>query len=387
MAGGFDGQDMLARAAPSQPTPDPSSSSPPMQSQQGLLSGINGNMLLAIGAGLASGSDWGEGIGNAGKLALKVRGQDQKYGNQLAAAQALAARGVPPDVARIAASNPALLSSIMQKQLGLGGSSSDIREYEYAKRQGFKGGLADWIANKRAGAGEYGLQAIPMVDAEGNPAVGQLGKSGTGTVSQFPEGYRISKKPIEIDAGTETILLDPITRQRIGSIPKDIAGKKEQEEVGKGVGEAKASLESIKSKMPGLENVVRKLDALSDKATYTLGGQALDFSQRQLGMEPREAAVARAEYVSTVNNQILPLLRDTFGAQFTEREGATLRATLGDPNVAPKEKQAVLKAFIEQKRRDVEALEMRTGQRPTAPAQAAPRAAPNVDDLVKKYGG
>lgn len=138
----------------------------------------------------------------------------------------------------------------------------------------------------------------------------------------------------------------------------------------KAKGEDAATAESLESKMPGLEEVVQKLDELSEKATYTYGGQALDWSRKQLGMDPREAAVARSEYIAMVDNQVLPLLRDTFGAQFTQAEGETLRNTLGDPDKSPTEKQAVLKAFIEQKRRDLEALNVRTGRE----ADSAPAA-------------
>jgi hypothetical protein len=92
-----------------------------------------------------------------------------------------------------------------------------------------------------------------------------------------------------------------------------------------------------------------------------------DLGRKQIGMDPREAAVARAEYISTVDNQVLPLLRDTFGAAFTQKEGDTLRATLGDPDKSPQEKQVVLKSFIEQKRRDLQALAAQSGQAPVAP--------------------
>lgn len=147
----------------------------------------------------------------------------------------------------------------------------------------------------------------------------------------------------------------------IGRIPKDIKGAKRDERLGADQGDAAALLESMNSKMPGLEKVVGQLEALSDKATYTFAGQGVDAVRRQAGMEPREAAVARADYISMVDNQVLPLLRETFGAQFTVEEGKSLRATLGDPNKAPAEKKAVLRSFIEQKRRDVAALKARTG--------------------------
>jgi hypothetical protein len=98
-----------------------------------------------------------------------------------------------------------------------------------------------------------------------------------------------------------------------------------------------------------------------------------------LGMDPRQAAVDRTRYIATVDNQVLPMLRDTFGAAFTVAEGETLRATLGDPNKSPKEKQAVLKAFIEQKRRDVQAMAYRTGQATPPPLQGG-------TDYKSKYG-
>ena len=53
-----------------------------------------------------------------------------------------------------------------------------------------------------------------------------------------------------------------------------------------------------------------------------------------------------------------PIIKDI---SFTVKEGESLRATLGDPDKAPAEKQAVLKAFIDQKTRDLEALANRTG--------------------------
>lgn len=130
----------------------------------------------------------------------------------------------------------------------------------------------------------------------------------------------------------------------------------------KAKGEDAALLDSTSSKMAGLETVVSELEALADKATYTTAGQLRDSIGRQFGAEPSEGAIARAEYIAKVDNQVLPMLRDTFGAAFTVKEGETLRATLGDANKSPAEKKAVLRAFIEQKKRDIAALEERVGR-------------------------
>lgn len=130
---------------------------------------------------------------------------------------------------------------------------------------------------------------------------------------------------------------------------------------GRSIAEVQESLTSLDSKLPGLRTVVDELGKLAQTATYTAGGQLIDTIIRETGQEPSEAAVARARYIAMVDNQILPLLRDTFGAQFTLKEGENLKATLGNPNLAPAEKQAVLESFLQQKLRDVEALRARVG--------------------------
>lgn len=257
-----------------------------------------------------------------------------------------------------------------QADLEYGKSPESVREYEYAKKNGYEGSFQDWIASKRAGAGEYGLNAIWGRGPDGKPAIIQLGKGGKPILTPMPEGFQPNKDAEKIDLGTHWGILDPTTRTMVSTIPKDIRGEKREAKIGEGEGEAAVSLESINSKMPGLEAVVEKLGTLSNKATYTLTGQGMNWGMRQLGFEPSEAAVARSDYISMVDNQVLPLLRDTFGAAFTQKEGETLRNTLGDPDKSPKEKKAVLKSFIEQKRRDVEALQRRVngqGKTPSKP--------------------
>lgn len=107
------------------------------------------------------------------------------------------------------------------------------------------------------------------------------------------------------------------------------------------------------SKLPELKKTVEKLGKLAKKATYTYFGRGLDWASQQLLGDTTEGAIAREEYMAIVNNQILPLLRDTFGAQFTEREGEQLRQTLGNVNATPEQKIAILNSFIAQKKADI----------------------------------
>jgi hypothetical protein len=222
---------------------------------------------------------------------------------------------------------------------------------------------------------ELGLNPIWGTGPDGKPMIVQLGKRGTVRQPQMPQGFQPGKPLMKTDTGTQIIYSDPISGQVVKVEPKDVAGAAREGARGKDEGEARALLDSMISKMPGLESVVKELDGLSTKATHTFTGQAVDFAGRQLNLPPREAAVARQRYISMVDNQVLPMLRDTFGAAFTVKEGETLRATLGNPDLSPQEKQAVLKSFIEQKRRDIEGLQRRAG-----PQQSAPTPAPSAND-------
>lgn len=259
--------------------------------------------------------------------------------------------------------------------------TSDIQNYEYGlKNPGFKDTLA-------SGA-EYGLQPIVTQEGPNDPNPGkyhlyQAGKAGQPPKEiELPFGWTPKMQFLNQETQFAPVATQGILQPGQGPAPVPInnAQSAADTKAGAAIGDARADYASMSSKMPGLENVVKQLDGLSDKATYTFAGQAYNALRTQAGMEPAEGQVARTQYQSIVANQILPLLRDTFGAQFTAREGDTLMATLGDPDKTPKEKQAVLKSFIEQKRRDVEAKAVQAGLTPAAPpAAAAPGAVIRYD--------
>lgn len=132
-------------------------------------------------------------------------------------------------------------------------------------------------------------------------------------------------------------------------------------ESGKGSGETVNLLKDMESSMPALYEVADRLNELSSKATYTMTGKAYNTVARELGFNVPEGATARASYISVIDNEVLPLLRQTFGAAFTEREGSSLKATLGDPDKSPAEKQAQLDSFIKAKERQIRSLQRKTG--------------------------
>lgn len=160
-------------------------------------------------------------------------------------------------------------------------------------------------------------------------------------------------------------------------LPKINAAVKEAEQEAVSRGEALSDLKRAKVAMPALLEAVGNLKSLAPLATSTFAGRAFDMAAKELGFGATDGATARAKYVAIVDNQVLPLLKQTFGAAFTVKEGESLKATLGDPNASPAEKMAQLDAFIEQKTRDIETKERQAGQ-----AQDKPQ---SIDDLVNKY--
>jgi hypothetical protein len=242
----------------------------------------------------------------------------------------------------------------------------DIQSFARARPDKF---FETYMKVKMDGGGqEYGLNPVWAQDEQGNWQLFQPNKQG-GDPNRvnFPPGVNPQPQINFVDTPTGVIPRTAKGNQPAGEmIPKDIAGAEKQKVVGKGEGEAVVDYKSISSKMPGLEHVVKELSELANAATYTSTGQLVDLVIRETGQEPRESAIARARYIAIVDNQILPMLRDTFGAQFTQREGESLKVTLGDPNKSPAEKQAVLEAFIEQKRRNIEDMARMAGEQPGA---------------------
>jgi len=127
--------------------------------------------------------------------------------------------------------------------------------------------------------------------------------------------------------------------------------------IGKAAGEADVERVNLESAMPTLEKVVGKLKVLSDTATHTAAGKIRDVIVREFGFNVGEGATASAQYGSIVSNQVLPLLKATLGAAFTNEERKALEATMGDQSLSAPEKQAQLDSFLESKKLRLEDLQ------------------------------
>ena len=157
------------------------------------------------------------------------------------------------------------------------GMTSDIQEYEYARRQGLQGSFIDFLKAKRAAGGEYGLNPVWGVDAQGNPVAVQLGKTGVSTQAQLPPGVRISKEPIKFDAGTHYVLMDPITRQTIGIIPKELRQAEREKAAGKETGAAQTKQAFAKpADVFQTGNVLNEISGLRQAVSDIRGDPAIE---------------------------------------------------------------------------------------------------------------
>ena len=127
-------------------------------------------------------------------------------------------------------------------------------------------------------------------------------------------------------------------------------------------GDVITDLSRAEAALPGLTQVVDKLRELAPIATSTFGGRVFDTAVKELGFGATKGATASAKFGAMVNNQVLPLLKPTFGAAFTVQEGDALRATMGDVNASVEEKMATLDAFMEQKQRDIDTKQLQIDQ-------------------------
>ena len=90
---------------------------------------------------------------------------------------------------------------------------------------------------------------------------------------------------------------------------------------------------------------------------------------------------------------MLPILKQTFGTQFTDAEGQRLEGTLGDVNLSPQEKQSALQEWIKSKVTNLETKKrtMEELMRQIGPDDAAGTddtgAVPEIAKPRKQIGG
>lgn len=166
------------------------------------------------------------------------------------------------------------------------------------------------------GDGKFGLNPIYGVDKDGNPVIMQLSEGGGINPVQLPEGVVPSKNPIKMDAGTHFILLDPVTRQQIGTIPKDLAGAEAAKTEGEAQGKAKVNLPLVEL---NADKLTKNIDAVLEdpylpQMTGPVSGMLPNVSERATNFQARLDQIQGQTFLQAFND-----LRG--GGAITEAEG------------------------------------------------------------------
>jgi hypothetical protein len=213
---------------------------------------------------------------------------------------------------------------------------------------------------RQMGVEDFSKNPVYGTDADGNPIILQLSDRGRAQRTAIPDGIRIGKGAIEINAGTETILLDPITRQPIGKYSKNNAEANKQKELGTIQGRTEGNLptsilvaeqtthaidELIKH--PGLDSIVGQFDQY--RPTWTLSNAGNDALARYKQLKGKAFL------------QAYQTLRG--GGQITEKEGDKAESAMVrmDRALGENEFRAALSDFRDAVRDGVAKLKQQAG--------------------------
>ena len=138
--------------------------------------------------------------------------------------------------------------------------------------------------------GVTGLSLTPQygTDAAGNPVMLQTSPTGAAIQTRLPPGVRLSKEPIRIDTGTGVTLIDPVTRQPIGQIQKNIVGQESERQIGEWIGKEYGTIQKAGFDAGGTLALYDKISDLQDRVdTGKLAGvkKSLNEYAQALGVD------------------------------------------------------------------------------------------------------
>jgi hypothetical protein len=225
---------------------------------------------------------------------------------------------------------------------------------------GFESLISEFSPEDQEAARRIKAGLDPRAVGSSQVTIAESGK--TGDVASSVAEIEAAKEAAKIKAKAEArSKAAPLIAQTEASIQAAIQQEKAD---AKSKGETVSQLRASKAALPSLKKVVGNLKALAPIATSTYSGKAFDILAKETGFGATKGAEARAKFIAIIDNQVLPLLKQTFGAAFTQSEGEALKRTMGDPDASPEAKIAQLDAFIDNKIREIEVKEAELGQKP-----------------------
>jgi hypothetical protein len=290
--------------------------------------------------------------------------------------QAYVGAGMTPSQAMVAVLNPNTATNFLG-----GGTTDDIKEYNFAKREDPSLTFQKFMQQKKAVSGEYSLTPQYGTNAKGETVLIQTGKSGEAIETKLPNGVKISSGVDKVDLGTTWGIIDKRTGQLVGQQPKDLQGKEAAEERGKAQGQAQAAVpgaiadaEATKAKIDelikheGLSSIVGSLDQY--RPTWMLGEKGNDALARYKQLQGQA-------FLQAYN-----LLKG--GGAITDIEGKKAEAAMARLERAQSEE--VFKSALQDFRDAIESGVNKLKSKAAGGQPAAAPSAPAAPNLKAKYG-
>lgn len=239
------------------------------------------------------------------------------------------------------------------------------------------------LQKEASGPSELGLNPQYGVDANGNPVLIQIGKDGKAVQTALPDGVKLSKEPIRMDAGTHFVLLDPITRQPVGQVPKENYQEAFEKGAGSAAGKAEAeAIANLPAELATADQALKELGELIDHPGLSSIAGPLDQYRPSwsMGSEGRDALARYNQAKGRAFLQAFGMLKG--GGAITEIEGLKAEQAMARMDRAQSEPE--FKKALEDFRDAVNAGREKLMQR--AGRQSAGQVNSSVSDYKSRYG-
>jgi hypothetical protein len=311
---------------------------------EGLLGNLgdpNRQALLGFAQGLLQGgapSTTPTSIG--GVFAPALQGATQNYNKAIASAA---------ELARAKASGTSSVPALIQ-------------EYNFAvKNDNFQGSFAEFVEKYKQREKENFSVTPTYFERDGKMHMLQLGNRGTTKEVEVPGGGSPLSKGLErIDLGDSWELRDPVSKQSLGVISKNLAKAEEDKKTGASLGD---DYNDIRKKGMAATAMIPQLERVANLSPQAYAGSAAPVMQSlrsmltSFGIDSK--TVAAGEELSAITNKLtLQDLGGSLGVAISNGDRSFIENTF--PNLATSERgrQQLVQYLVAVKRREQEMLRM-----------------------------
>lgn len=237
--------------------------------------------------------------------------------------------------------------------------TDDIREFNFAKQQGYTGSFTDFLNVKRTGSGSTKTSLNPIwgEDDQGNAALGQLTDQGSLTRTALPPGFKPSRGVDKVDAGTEWLLYDKQTGQLVGKQPKDLAGASAQTDIGKQNAADLGEVNSNAKKAVAQKNTLSVMRSLATDPKFYSGAfseQVAAFKKIAIALGGDPDQVASMENFQSLSNELVRQRLGSLGTGVSNADVGFISRTVPTLDMSPNGVSGLLDILEKMANRDIE---------------------------------